>query len=109
MTAVKVGDREFPEQGMSFREFIQHVIPGLDDNEAHQVLWECTPFPLAQGRDDLMPYIVAVRERLAAGQTLEEVLEEISEEISEEMTLVAAEDAETRAVTDGLPVDDDPP
>jgi hypothetical protein len=54
---------EFPEKGMTFIQFTQHVIPGLSDEAADEVLWERTPFPLVQGRDDLMPYLVAERDR----------------------------------------------
>lgn len=57
-------DREFFEQGMTFIEFVQYVIPGLSDDDASWVLWEWTPFPLVMGRDDLMPYLLARREEL---------------------------------------------
>jgi hypothetical protein len=57
--------KAFPEQGMTFIQFAQSVIPGLTDQEADWVLWECTPFPVARGRDDLMPYLVAERDRRA--------------------------------------------
>jgi hypothetical protein len=54
---------DFPEKGMTFTQFAQSVIPGLSDADAHDVLWERTPFPMVQGRDDLMPYLLAERER----------------------------------------------
>lgn len=57
----------FPEQGMTFLEFAQSVIPGLSDEEADWVLWERTQFPLALGRDDLLPFLVAERDRRAGG------------------------------------------
>lgn len=56
---------DFPEKGMTFIQFAQSVIPGLSDCDADYVLWEYTPFPLVQGRDDLMPYLVAERDRRA--------------------------------------------
>lgn len=56
--------KAFFEQGMTFLEYVQYVIPGLSDADADHVLWERTPFPLVQGRDDLMPYLLAERERL---------------------------------------------
>lgn len=57
----------FPEQGMTFVEFAQRIIPVLSDEEADWVLWERTPFPLARGRDDLLPFLVAERDRRAGG------------------------------------------
>lgn len=57
---------DFPEKGMTFIPFVQSVIPGISDADAEYVLWERTPFPLVKGRDDLLPYLVAERKRLAA-------------------------------------------
>ncbi len=54
----------FAEKGMTFIEFVQYVIPGLSDDDASWVLWEWTPFPLIQGRDDLMPYLLRLRVEL---------------------------------------------
>ncbi len=51
----------FAEKGMTFVEFVQLVIPGLSDDDASWVLWEWTPFPLVQRRDDLMPYLLDAR------------------------------------------------
>lgn len=62
----------FPEQGITFRQFAQMVVPGLSDDEADWVLWERTPFPLVQGRDDLMPYLLAERDLRAALDRLAE-------------------------------------
>jgi hypothetical protein len=94
-----MSEPEFPEQGMSFIEFVQHIIPDLTHEEAREVLWECTPFPLAQGRDDLLPHLVAVRDQLISGMSLGEVQAQIYRKMDEEMALVAAEDAEPRTIT----------
>lgn len=53
----------FCEQGMSFIEFVQDVIPGLDEAEADHALWERTPFPMVRGRDDLLPHLITERQR----------------------------------------------
>lgn len=58
-----MSEHAFPEQGMTFLQFAQSVIPGLSDEEADWVLWERTPFPLVRGRDDLLPFLVAERDR----------------------------------------------
>lgn len=63
--AIPAAREAFPEQGMTFRQFAQHVIPDLSDEEADFVLWERTPFPLVQGRDDLLPFLRAERDRRA--------------------------------------------
>lgn len=55
---------EFREQGMSFVDFVRDVLgqPELSDKMCDSILWELTPFPLVQGRDDLLPHLVEVRE-----------------------------------------------
>lgn len=57
--------KAFPEQGMTFVEFVQHVIPDVSDVEADYILWNETPFPFAKGRDDLMPYLIKARDQRA--------------------------------------------
>jgi hypothetical protein len=59
---------DFPEKGMTFTQFAQHVIPGLSDADADYVLWNETPFPLAQGRDDLLPYLERARDNITEWQ-----------------------------------------
>lgn len=84
MNKIAPDDQQFPEQGMTFIEFVQYVIPDLSDEEADQVLWECTPFPLAMGRDDLQPRLEAIRDRLADGDTLDDIIDEIYDDMCED-------------------------
>lgn len=83
----------FREDGMSFVEFVQDVIPGLSDADAEAVLWELTPFPCVQGRDDLMPHLIEVRD---GQRTFESVYAEMDAEIA----AAHPEDAEGPAVVD---------
>ena len=54
----------FREQGMTYRALVRDVLAdaNLSDVDADAILWELTPFPLVQGRDDLMPYLLEVRD-----------------------------------------------
>lgn len=75
------GDQQFPEQGMTFVEFVQSVIPGVSDAEADHLLWELTPFPMVSGRDDLLPRLEAIRNELATGATLAQFTDRAHEQL----------------------------
>lgn len=70
MNKLAPDDRQFPEQGMTFVEFVQSVIPGLSEPDVDFILWELTPFPMASGVNDLRPFLEKIRDQLAAGVDL---------------------------------------
>lgn len=76
---------EFPGQGLSYIAWVQTFIPALTDDEANRLLWECTPFPLATGYEDLLPYLTAIRDEMATGTTLDEIIAENYRRMDEEM------------------------
>lgn len=90
---VAADDQRFPRRGMTYIEWVQSFIPGLTNEEANRLLWGCTPFPLATGYDDLLPYLTAIRDEMRTGTTLDEIIAENYRRMDEEMAadLLSAE------------------